>query len=93
MGLFGDKGIRLSTKAFGFLVNLPGPSFLSTFAVQNILNNKPDNEQIIKRVVNDTIGHLPGMDYDSLFPAGRTQRHIVFYPFMGKRFEKGSCWL
>ena len=89
MGLFGDKGIRLSTKAFGFLVNLPGPSFLSTFAVQNILNNKPDNEQIIKRVVNDTIGHLPGMDYDSLFPASSTSGTSSFIPSWVSDLKKG----
>lgn len=89
MGLFGDKGIRLSTKAFGFLVNMPGPSFLSTFAVQNILNNKPDNEQIVKRIVNDTIGHLPGMDYDSMFPASSTSGTSSFIPSWVSDLKKG----
>lgn len=89
MGLFADKGIRLSTRSFGFLVNAPGPSFLSTFAVQNILNQKPDNEQFIKRIVNDTIGHIPGMDYDSMFPTSNTAGTSSFIPVWVSNLKKG----
>jgi len=89
MGLFADKGIRLSTKSFGFLVNAPGPSFLSTFAVQNILNQKPDNEQFIKRIVDDTIGHIPGMNYDSMFPTSNTAGTSSFIPSWVSNLKKG----
>jgi len=70
MGLFGEQGIRLSTKAFGFLANTPGPSWLSTMAIGHFLASKPDNAKITKSIIDNTIGHLPGMNYDNLFPMG-----------------------
>lgn len=70
MGLFGGQGIRLSTKAVGFLANLPGPSWLTTMAVGELTKFRPDNSQIVKNIVDSTIGHIPGMDYNSLFPMG-----------------------
>ena len=70
MGLFGSQGIRLSTKAVGFLANLPGPSWLTTMAVGEFLKFRSDNSKIIKKIVDNTIGNVPGMDYNSLFPMG-----------------------
>ena len=70
MGLFGEQGIRLSTKAFGFLANTPGPSWLSTMAIGHFLASRPDNAKITKSIIDNTIGHLPGMNYDNLFPMG-----------------------
>jgi len=70
MGLFGSQGIRLSTKAVGFLANLPGPSWLTTMAVGELTKFRPDNSQIVKGLIDNTIGHIPGMDYNSLFPMG-----------------------
>ena len=70
MGLYGGQGIRLSTKAVGFLANLPGPSWVTTMAVGEFAKFRPDNTQIIKSLVDNTIGNVPGMDYNSLFPMG-----------------------
>jgi hypothetical protein len=70
MGMFGDKGIRLSTRAVGFLANTPGPSWLATFAVGKILDGKPDNKDVLKKVIDGTFGHIPGLNYDTLFPRG-----------------------
>lgn len=70
MGLFGGQGIRLSTKAFGFLANMPGPSWLSTIAIGHFAASRPDNAKITKNIIDNTIGHLPGMNYDNLFPQG-----------------------
>lgn len=88
MGIGGDKGIRLSTKALGFLVNMPGPSWLSTTAVDTILSARPDNEQIFRRVYNDTVGHLPGMDYDSMFPVSTSSPSQAFIPSWVSDFKK-----
>jgi hypothetical protein len=71
------------------LVNAPGPSFLSTFAVQNVLNQKPDNEQFLKKVVDNTIGHIPGMNYDSLFPQSATAGTSSFIPAWISNLKKG----
>jgi hypothetical protein len=70
MGLYGGQGVRLSTKAVGFLANLPGPSWLTTMAVGELTKFRPDNSQVVKSLVDNTIGHIPGMDYNSLFPMG-----------------------
>ena len=70
MGLFGGQGIRLSTKAVGFLANLPGPSWLTTMAIGEFTKFRPDNAQVVKGLIDNTIGHIPGMDYNSLFPMG-----------------------
>ena len=70
MGLFGNQGIRLSTKAVGFLANLPGPSWLTTMAIGEFIKLRPDNSQVVKKIVDSTIGNVPGMDYNSLFPMG-----------------------
>ena len=88
MGIDGGKGIRLSTKALGFLVNMPGPSWLSTTAVDKILSGRPDNEQLLRRVYNDTVGHIPGMDYDSLFPATSASTSQAFIPSWLSDFRK-----
>ena len=70
MGLYNGQGIRLSTKAVGFLANLPGPSWLTTMAIGEFTKFRPDNAQIVKKIVDNTIGNVPGMDYNSLFPMG-----------------------
>ena len=70
MGLYGSQGIRLSTKAVGFLANLPGPSWLTTMAIGEFTKFRPDNSQIVKKIIDNTIGHIPGMDYNNLFPMG-----------------------
>lgn len=71
-GIGGEQGIRLSAKTVGFLANTPGPSWLATFAVGKFLEGKPSHEDILKSVINQTVGHIPGMDYASLFPQGAT---------------------
>ena len=70
MGLYGGQGIRLSTKAVGFLANMPGPSWFTTMAIGELTKFRPDNSQVIKSLVDNTIGHIPGMDYNNLFPMG-----------------------
>ena len=70
MGMFSDKGVRLSTRAVGFLANTPGPSWLATYGVGKILDGKPDNKIVLKKIIDDTFGHITGLNYDTLFPQG-----------------------
>ena len=90
MGLFGDKGVRLSAKTMGWMVSAPGPSWLTTFAVNRILNNKPDNEQVLKTVWDNSVGHIPGMKYDDMFPAtgANTSATSAFIPSFVSDFMK-----
>ena len=88
MGIGGEQGIRLSTKAVGFLVNMPGPSWIATTAVDKILSARPDNEQLVRRVYNDTLGHIPGMDYDSMFPVSSAGAGSAFVPSWLSDFKK-----
>lgn len=70
MGFNHEKGVLLSTKSTGFLANMPGPSWLTTLALTEVYKWKPDSSKLMKGLVDSTIGHLPGMDYNSLFPTG-----------------------
>jgi len=62
LGLYGDKGIRLSARSIGFLVNTPGPSFFMAAPVSALMHWKPDSEKTIKQAL--------GSNYDIIFPYG-----------------------
>lgn len=67
---FGAKGVMLSTKSISFLVNLPGPSWLTALSVASLLQSKATTEDTVKHVIDSTVGKIPGMDYANLFPYG-----------------------
>lgn len=62
LGLFGDKGLRLSARSIGFLVNTPGPSFFMAAPVSALMQLKPSAEDTLKQVL--------GSNYDIIFPYG-----------------------
>lgn len=68
--IFGETGVKLSTKSIAFLVSLPGPSWLTALSVQGLLKSKLTTEDTIKHVIDSTVGKVPGMDYETLFPYG-----------------------
>jgi len=70
MGIGGEHGVMVSSKAFGFLANTPGPSWLITLANNKLLGNKPNAEEVFAHVMNNTVGHIPGFDYNTWFPQG-----------------------
>lgn len=82
MGINHGEGLLLSTKSVGFLVNMPGPSWLLTLGVNKILASKPDLNETTKHVWDNTVGHIPSMKYDNFFPSGITSTGIAtaFYP-------------
>ena len=70
MGINQGKGVQLSTRSFGFLVNMPGPSWLSTMALGDLLKGRPDRAQTAKHIIDNTIGVVPGLNYDTIYPTG-----------------------
>jgi len=62
LGLFGGKGVRLSARSIGFLVNMPGPSFFMAAPTSALMRWKPESEKTIKQAL--------GSNYDIIFPYG-----------------------
>jgi predicted nucleic acid-binding Zn-ribbon protein len=76
MGINQGQGVQLSARTFGFLVNMPGPSWLSTMALGSLLNGRPDNAQTAKHIIDNTIGLIPGMKYEDMYPTGINQNAV-----------------
>jgi hypothetical protein len=70
LGLNKGKGIILSARATNFIANLPGPSYLVPVLVGQLLNSKPNSRDVIKDLIDSTIGKVPNYSYDELFPYG-----------------------
>jgi hypothetical protein len=70
LGLNKGKGIILSARATNFIANLPGPSYLVPIAVGQLLNSKPKSRDVVKDLIDSTIGKIPNYSYDELFPYG-----------------------
>jgi len=62
LGFFDGKGIRLSARSLGFLLNLPGPSIFGSVATSKILDQYPEAEDVLK----STFGEA----YETMFPFG-----------------------
>lgn len=62
LGLYGGKGIRLSARSIGFLLNIPGPSFFTAYSTANIMKWQPKAEDVLKDAM--------GSNYDIFFPYG-----------------------
>jgi hypothetical protein len=62
LGFFDGKGVRLSARSFGFLLNFPGPSVYGSVATDKILRQYPEAEDFLK----DTFGDM----YETFFPFG-----------------------
>jgi hypothetical protein len=69
IGLFSGKGVRLSARSLGFLLNLPGPSYFAAVPLGKLMEWKPNTEDTLKNVL--------GSNYDVFFPYGPT---TVFAP-------------
>lgn len=70
LGFNKGKGIILSARATNFIANLPGPSWLVPIGVGSLLKLKPNSNQVVKDVIDSTIGKIPNYSYDELFPFG-----------------------
>lgn len=70
MGFNDGQGIVLSARATNFIANLPGANWLVPISLGRFLEKKPDTADEIKKIVDKTIGKIPGYSYDELFPFG-----------------------
>lgn len=70
MGLNAGKGIMLPARATNFAVNFAGPSWLVPVSLGQIYANSPLKDGTVKKIVDSSIGKIPGYSYDELFPYG-----------------------
>jgi hypothetical protein len=62
LGFFDGKGVRLSARSIGFLLNFFGPSIWGSVATGKIMEQYPDVEDVLK----NNFGNM----YETLFPFG-----------------------
>lgn len=81
-GLFDGEGVRLSARSIGFLLNWPGPSWISTVPIGFFLKAQPGAEDVMKQVLGPT--------YEVLFPYGppvdKTSLAATFLPSWARDF-------
>ena len=70
LGFNKGKGIILSARATNFIANLPGPAWIVPIAVGKLLDSKPNSRDVIKDIIDNSIGKVPNYSYDELFPFG-----------------------
>lgn len=70
MGFNNGKGIIVSSRATNFIANLPGAAFLVPVALSQVFSWKPDSDDELKKIVNSSIGKIPGYSWEELFPFG-----------------------
>ena len=92
MGFNKGKGIILSARATNFIANLPGPSWLVPVAVSQFVGDKPDTNEELKKLVNKTLGKIPGYSFEDLFPfgvetSGLKQLQKTFTPAWAKNLK------
>lgn len=70
MGINQGAGLVLPKTATMFMVNFAGAAYTVPLTLGTIYNLHKDNDKIAKKVINSTIGKLPGYSYEELFPYG-----------------------
>ena len=70
MGLNAGKGIMLPSRATNFAINFAGPSWLVPVSLGQVYANSPLKDGTVKKIIDSSIGKIPGYSYDELFPYG-----------------------
>lgn len=70
MGLNDGKGVIVNARATNYVANFPGASWIAPIALSKIFAGKPNSEEEIKKIVDKTIGKIPGYSYEEMFPYG-----------------------
>lgn len=70
MGLNDGKGVIINARATNYVANFPGASWIAPIALSKIFAGKPNSEDEIKKLINRTIGKIPGYSYEEMFPYG-----------------------
>lgn len=70
MGLNDGKGVIINARATNYVANFPGASWIAPIALSKIFSGKPNSEEEVKKIINKTIGKIPGYSYEEMFPYG-----------------------
>jgi hypothetical protein len=70
MGINAGKGLVLPKTSTMFMVNFAGAAYTVPLTLGAIYNLHKDTADITKKIINSTIGKLPGYSYEELFPYG-----------------------
>lgn len=67
---FGGQGLKFPIRATTFAVNFAGPSWIVPIPMGMLYNAKKGSDKQVKKLIDNTIGKIPGYSYDELFPYG-----------------------
>ena len=67
---FGGQGIKFPIRATTFMVNFAGPSWIVPIPMGVLYSAKKGSDKEVKKLIDNTIGKIPGYSYDELFPYG-----------------------
>lgn len=67
---FGGQGLKFPIRATTFAVNFAGPSWIVPIPMGILYSAKKGSDKEVKKLINNTIGKIPGYSYDELFPYG-----------------------
>ena len=70
LGFNDGKGIIVPTRATNYLANLPGPNYFIPVPIAMVYKDKPNAEETLRTLIDESIGEIPGFSYDELFPYG-----------------------
>lgn len=64
------KGLKFPIRATNFAVNFAGPSWVVPIPMGILYNAKKGSNKEVKKLIDNSIGRIPGYSYDELFPYG-----------------------
>ena len=67
---FGGQGLKFPIRATTFAVNFAGPSYIVPIPMGILYSAKKGSDKEVKKIIDNTIGKIPGYSYDELFPYG-----------------------
>jgi hypothetical protein len=67
---FGGQGLKFPIRATTFAVNFAGPSWIVPIPMGVLYSAKKGSDKEVKKLIDNTIGKIPGYSYDELFPYG-----------------------
>jgi hypothetical protein len=67
---FGGQGLKFPIRATTFMVNFAGPSWIVPIPMGVLYSAKKGSDKEVKKLIDNTIGKIPGYSYDELFPYG-----------------------
>lgn len=72
------KGLKFPIRATNFAVNFAGPSWIVPIPMGILYNAKKGSDKQVKKLIDNSIGKIPGYSYDELFPYGVETEGLAF---------------